>query len=115
MEEKERLRIVLKHLIEHNEGHAEDYKRWVELAVASGMDEAARLIKAAGDHVEKAGAALQKALGLVSVAFSFAGEGPRFTSTFSPFLMPCSCARLPMNRPNSRYPALPTRDVWGAS
>jgi hypothetical protein len=66
VEDKERLRIVLKHLIEHNEGHAEDYKRWVELAGAAGMDEAARLITEAGDHVEKASAALKKALDVVS-------------------------------------------------
>jgi hypothetical protein len=66
MEDKERLRIVLKHLIEHNEGHAEDYKRWVELAAASGLDEAARLITEAGDHVEKASAALKKALDVIS-------------------------------------------------
>ena len=56
----------MKHLIEHNEGHAEDYKRWVELAGAAGMDEAARLITEAGDHVEKASAALKKALDVVS-------------------------------------------------
>ena len=66
MEDKERLRIVLKHLIEHNEGHAEDYKRWVELAGSSGTEEAARLIAEAGDHVERAGAALKKALELIS-------------------------------------------------
>jgi len=65
MEEKERLRIVLKHLIEHNEGHAEDYKRWVGLARTSGMEEVAGLIAQAGEHVEKASSALGKALGLI--------------------------------------------------
>ena len=38
MEDTERLRIVLKHLIEHNEGHAEDYKRWIDLANNAGMN-----------------------------------------------------------------------------
>jgi hypothetical protein len=65
MEEKERLRIVLKHLIEHNEGHTEDYKRWVDLARNSEMEKAAKLIEEASDHVEKAGKALKKALDLL--------------------------------------------------
>ena len=65
MEEKERLRIVLKHLIEHNEGHTEDYKRWVELARSSDMEKAAKYLEEAGKHVEKAGEALKKALDLL--------------------------------------------------
>ena len=44
MEDKERLKIVLKHLIEHNEGHKEDYKRWIELAKTSALDHVAALI-----------------------------------------------------------------------
>ena len=47
MEDKERLRVVLKHLIEHNEGHAEDYKRWIDLAKNAGMDTVAGLIQEA--------------------------------------------------------------------
>jgi DNA-binding ferritin-like protein len=65
MDDKERLRIVLKHLIEHNEGHIEDYKRWVELAKNAGLDNVAELIEQANSHVEKAGAALKTAAGLV--------------------------------------------------
>jgi len=44
MEDKERLTVVLRHLIEHNEGHGEDYKRWVDLARTSGMGRVATLI-----------------------------------------------------------------------
>jgi hypothetical protein len=64
MEDRERLRVVLKHLIEHNEGHAEDYKRWIELAQNAGMDTVAGLIREANDHAEKASGALKKALDL---------------------------------------------------
>jgi DNA-binding ferritin-like protein len=65
MEDNERLRVVLKHLIEHNEGHAEDYKRWIDLAKNAGMDTVAGLIWEANDHVEKASGVLKKALDLV--------------------------------------------------
>jgi hypothetical protein len=62
MEEKERLRVVLRHLIEHNEGHGEDYKRWIELAKTNGLDHVATLISEASAHMSKASDALKKAL-----------------------------------------------------
>jgi hypothetical protein len=65
MENRERLVIVLKHLIEHNEGHKEDYTRWVELATEAGMEKVAFLIGEARTHVENAGKALKEALDLV--------------------------------------------------
>ena len=65
MEDKERLRVVLKHLIEHNEGHAEDYKRWIDLAQGTRDGQCGRLIEEADDHVEKASEALKKALDLI--------------------------------------------------
>jgi predicted component of type VI protein secretion system len=66
MDDKERLRIVLRHLIEHNEGHSEDYRRWVDLARGAGLDEAAGLIEEAIDHMERAGEALRKTLDLIA-------------------------------------------------
>ncbi len=65
MDDKERLRIVLKHLVEHNEGHVEDYRRWVDLAKSAGLDNVAELIQQANEHIEKAGEALKTAAGLV--------------------------------------------------
>ncbi len=62
MDDKERLRIVLKHLIEHNEGHAEDYARWIELAKNNRLTRVAELITEAGKQMDKASVALQKAL-----------------------------------------------------
>lgn len=65
MEDRERLRIVLRHLIEHNEGHLDDHKRWIELARGSGQDEVARLIGEANSCTEKAGNLLREALRLL--------------------------------------------------
>jgi hypothetical protein len=66
MEDRERLTIVLRHLIEHNEGHAEDYARWIDLAKNGGMNEVAGLIGEAAGHAEKAGTALKTALDLLT-------------------------------------------------
>jgi hypothetical protein len=62
MDDKERLRIVLKHLIEHNEGHAEDYERWIGLAKDNHLDRVADLIGEANGHMGKASGALKIAL-----------------------------------------------------
>ena len=62
MYDKERLRIVLKHLIEHNEGHAEDYARWIELAKKNDMTHVVELITEANKQMGKASDALKKAL-----------------------------------------------------
>jgi hypothetical protein len=62
MEDKERLVIVLRHLIEHNEGHGEDYQRWIDLAKQAGLDEAASRIQEAHTHIHRASEALKEAL-----------------------------------------------------
>ena len=74
MDDKERLKIVLKHLIEHNEGHKEDYKRWIELAKTNGLEHVAALISDAGTYMDKASDALTKALDLLGGA-SESGHG----------------------------------------
>lgn len=66
MEDRERLQIVLRHLIEHNDGHLEDHKRWIELARESGKEEVARLIGEANSCTEKAGNLLREALRLLT-------------------------------------------------
>ena len=62
MDDKERLKIVLKHLIEHNEGHAEDYARWIELAKNNNLSRIAELIAEASKQMNKASEALKSAL-----------------------------------------------------
>jgi hypothetical protein len=65
MESKERLTIVLKHLIEHNHNHYEDYTRWIVLADEAGLSEVADLIKKARHHSDQAGIDLSNALKLL--------------------------------------------------
>jgi|WetSurMetagenome_2_1015567.scaffolds.fasta_scaffold1133242_1 hypothetical protein len=65
MENKERLKIVIKHLIEHNHGHHEDYARWIALADETGSHKVADLLKEASYHSEEAGKALDEALKLL--------------------------------------------------
>ena len=65
MEDRERLTIVLKHLLEHNEGHEEDYKRWIDLAKNAGMDAIAALLEDANRHAGRASEALKKAIDVI--------------------------------------------------
>ena len=62
MDDTQRLKIVLVHLIEHNEGHAEDYARWIELAKNNRLTRVAELISEANKHMGKASDALKTAL-----------------------------------------------------
>ena len=62
MDDKERLKIVLRHLIEHNEGHMEDYARWIDLAKNNNLSRIAELIAEASKQMKKASEALKSAL-----------------------------------------------------
>ena len=62
MDDVQRLGIVLRHLIEHNEGHAEDYARWIELAKNNRLTRVAELIGEADRQMRKASEALRDAL-----------------------------------------------------
>ena len=65
MEDRERLTIVLKHLLEHNEGHEEDYRRWIDLARHAGMETIAALLEDANLHAKQASEALRKAIEVI--------------------------------------------------
>ncbi len=62
MDDLERLKIVLRHLIEHNSGHTEDYARWIELARNNKLEHIAGLITEASEQMNRAGEVLKKAL-----------------------------------------------------
>jgi hypothetical protein len=62
MDDIQRLGIVLRHLIEHNEGHAEDYARWIELAKENRLARVAELITEASKQMNKASESLKAAL-----------------------------------------------------
>jgi len=57
MKEREKLRILLPHWIEHNGEHAEEFRRWAD---RSGSAE--ELILAAAELVEEANERLEEAL-----------------------------------------------------
>ncbi|HVN24691.1 MAG TPA: hypothetical protein VMT71_12025 [Syntrophorhabdales bacterium] len=67
MDDIQRLGIVLRHLIEHNEGHAEDYARWIELARSNHLTRVAELITEANEQMKKGSEALRSALNQLGV------------------------------------------------
>ena len=67
MENKEKLRVLLQHWIDHNEGHAEEFERWRQVADSDGeagiASDIAEAIKSVGKANESLRAALTKAGG----------------------------------------------------
>jgi hypothetical protein len=57
MNEVEKLRVLIPHWIEHNEEHAEDFRRWAELAGEASQD-----ILLAAENVDHANQALVNAM-----------------------------------------------------
>lgn len=62
MENKEKLRLLLQHWIDHNKGHAEEFERWRQIAETDGESAIATHIAEAITAVLKANEALENAL-----------------------------------------------------
>lgn len=62
-EELSKLRILLKHWVEHNKEHSQEFISWAGKAQASGAAEAGAKISAAAEEMNKAGELLSQALG----------------------------------------------------
>ena len=62
MEDAERLRIVLKRLIEEMGYYEEEYADWTDLATNAGLDTAAGLIRDAQESIRSGNSALKAAL-----------------------------------------------------
>ena len=62
MDEKNRLRIVLKQLIENNEYLAENYRKWARVAASGGLDSVSGDIDEAGQLIQIATGKLRGAL-----------------------------------------------------
>jgi len=62
MEDSERLRIVLKRLIEEMGYYEEEYADWMDLAKNAGLEAAAGLIKDAQESIRSGNSALKAAL-----------------------------------------------------
>lgn len=62
MENKEKLRVLLRHWIDHNQGHAQEFERWRQIADNDGDAEIATHIAEAISDLLKANEALENAL-----------------------------------------------------
>jgi len=62
MENKEKLRVLLQHWIDHNKGHAEEFEKWRKTAGDEGMSSIAENIADAIVRMNEANASLTKAL-----------------------------------------------------
>ncbi|HID10856.1 MAG TPA: hypothetical protein EYP17_06095 [Candidatus Latescibacteria bacterium] len=58
MEDREKIRVLLSHWIEHNAEHAREFLKWAEKA-----SEVAEELRRAAQYMEEAGRALEAALG----------------------------------------------------
>lgn len=64
MNQLEKLQVLLPHWIEHNQGHAEECRKWTdELSQGGGVEEVQKNLKAAFLAMETVTNHLEKALG----------------------------------------------------
>ncbi len=62
MENKEKLRVLLQHWIDHNNGHAEEFEKWRTIAEQDGEDGIAKHIADAITAISNSNSSLQDAL-----------------------------------------------------
>jgi hypothetical protein len=62
MDDREKLPIIIKHWIEHNESHIEEYRQWAEKAGAMGLDAVKARIAEAMDEIIRSNSRLGEAL-----------------------------------------------------
>ncbi len=66
MENKEKLKALIKHWSEHSLEHRENFLKWAERAEEMGFREASRYLREAAKAMEKAAKNLDKALEFLS-------------------------------------------------
>lgn len=62
MTDKDKLAHIIHHWIEHNEAHAEEYRKWAVTAEKEGLAEVNKYIMEAIKGVEEANGSLHKAM-----------------------------------------------------
>jgi len=62
MDDKAKLAAVIRHWMEHNESHIDDYRRWGETAAKLGLASVKTEIDAAVDNLSQSNDHLKKAL-----------------------------------------------------
>jgi hypothetical protein len=65
MDENTRLTAVIKHWVEHNESHLDDYRKWGETAAKLGLDSVKTEIDAAMEKLFQSNDHLKNALATV--------------------------------------------------
>ena len=68
MDDKERLRIVIRQMMEHNNVHLKEYERWARFAETNHMTDVGTLLDEAGKYAESASAVLRQTLNHLSLA-----------------------------------------------
>jgi hypothetical protein len=66
MDDRERLKIVIMQILEHNNVHIEKYAKWANFANDSNLGDIGSLLNEAKKQVETTQAVLQKTLSLVT-------------------------------------------------
>ena len=61
MDDREKLPIIIKHWIEHNESHIEEYRQWAQKAREMGLDAAKSRITEAMEAIEQSNSILKEA------------------------------------------------------
>ncbi len=62
MKEREKIPLLIRHWIEHNESHGEEYRRWAAIAREKGLERVGGLILEAADRIQSANVKLKQAL-----------------------------------------------------
>lgn len=62
MKQIEKLRVLLPHWIEHNDGHAVECRKWSDIARSEGEEKVAQYIDEAVQTMDKVNELLEKAL-----------------------------------------------------
>ena len=62
MNEIDKVRVLLPHLIEHGRSHENEFTKWAEVLVSNGRPEAAALMDEAIGHLQAATQSLEEAL-----------------------------------------------------
>ncbi len=65
MDDNTKLVAVIRHWVEHNESHLDDYRRWGETAVKLGLASVKTEIDAAVDNLSQSNDHLKKALATI--------------------------------------------------
>jgi hypothetical protein len=68
MDDKERLRIVIRQMLEHNDVHLKEYEKWARFAETNHMTDAGALLDKAGKYAESASVLLRQTLNHLSLA-----------------------------------------------